>query len=71
MLLQIVGVAAVDGPVLEQALTLPYADFEDAVLMAAARQAGAEYVVTRDRAGFAAGPLPTLTPAELLALLDD
>lgn len=37
--------------------------------MAAARQAGADYLVTRDRAGYAAGPLPALTPAELLTLL--
>ena len=42
---------------------------EDAVQMAAARQAGADYLVTRDRAGYAAGPLPALAPAELLALL--
>ncbi len=37
--------------------------------MVAARQAGAEYLVTRDRSGYAAGPLPVLAPAELLALL--
>ena len=41
----------------------------DAVQMAAARQAGADYLVTRGRAGYAAGPLPALAPAELLALL--
>ena len=41
----------------------------DAVRMATARQAGADYLVTRDRVGYAAGPLPALTPAELLALL--
>jgi len=62
-------VAPVDGHVLEQALALPYRDLEDAVQMAAARQAGADYLVTRDRAGYAAGPLPALAPAELLALL--
>jgi len=27
--------------------------------------------VTRERAGYAAGPLPALAPAELLALLPD
>ena len=37
--------------------------------MAAARQAGADYLVTRDRSGYAAGPLPALAPTELLALL--
>ena len=68
-LLSVLEVAPVDGHVLEQALALPYHDLEDAVQMAAARQAGAEYLVTRDRAGYAAGPLPALAPAELLALL--
>ena len=68
-LLSVLDVAAVDGHVLEQALALPYRDLEDAVQMAAARQAGADYLVTRDRAGYAAGPLPALSPAELLALL--
>jgi predicted nucleic acid-binding protein len=70
-LLSILDVAAVDQAVLQAALTLPAADFEDCVQMAAARRSGADYVVTRDRAGFAAGPVPTLTPAELLALLGD
>ena len=68
-LLSILEVAPVDGHVLEQALALPYPDLDDAVQMAAARQAGADYLVTRDRAGYAAGPLPALAPAELLALL--
>ena len=68
-LLSVLTVAAVDAHVLEQALALPYRDLEDAVQMAAAREAGADYVVTRDRAGYAAGPLPALSPAELLALL--
>jgi predicted nucleic acid-binding protein len=70
-LLSILTVAPVDGHVLEQALTLPYRDLEDAVQMAAARQAGADYLVTRDRTSYAAGPLPALAPAELLALLPD
>ena len=38
--LSVLGVAAVDGHVLEQALALPHRDLEDAVQMAAARQAG-------------------------------
>jgi predicted nucleic acid-binding protein len=70
-LLSILGVAAVDQGVLRAALSLPAPDFEDCVQMAAAREADADYVVTRDRAGFAAGPVPTLTPAEMLALLGD
>jgi predicted nucleic acid-binding protein len=70
-LLRVVGVAGVDHAVLQQALALPYADLEDGAQMAAAEQAGADYVVTRDRSLYAAGPLPALTPAEMLALLGD
>jgi predicted nucleic acid-binding protein len=70
-LLRFLQVAPVDQAVLTQALALPYADLEDGVQMAAAAQAGADYVVTRDRALYAAGPLPALTPGEMLALLAD
>lgn len=68
-LLRFLSVAAVDQSVIEQALTLPYPDFEDAVQMAAAVQAGAQYVVTRDVRDYRLGPLPVLQPAELLALI--
>jgi predicted nucleic acid-binding protein len=68
-LLSVLDVATVDAHVVEQALALPYQDLEDAVQMAAARQARSDYLVTRDRAGYAAGPIPAVTPAELLALL--
>jgi hypothetical protein len=37
--------------------------------MMAAVRADADYVVTRNVADFAAGPLPALSPAELLALV--
>lgn len=70
-LFRFLQVASVDQAVLTQALALPYADLEDGVQMAAAEQAGAEYVVTRDRALYAAGPLRALTPGEMLALLGD
>ncbi|MHB0981729.1 MAG: hypothetical protein ACYC5Q_16990 [Thermoleophilia bacterium] len=56
---------------LEEALALPYADLEDGVQMAAAVCAGADYLVTRDRGGYAPGPLPVLTPGELLALVGE
>lgn len=68
-LLQFLKVAAVDEQVIEQALSLLYKDFEDAVQMVAGMRAGVEYVVTRDLIGFKSGPLPVLTPVELLVLL--
>jgi predicted nucleic acid-binding protein len=68
-LLNLLSVAAVDGTVIEQALSLPYRDFEDAVQMMAAVRIGADYLITRNPADYREGPLPALLPAELLALL--
>jgi predicted nucleic acid-binding protein len=68
-LLRFLTVASVDGKVIEGALLLPYRDFEDAVQMMAAVQAGATHLVTRNPQDFRAGPLPVLLPAELIALL--
>lgn len=68
-LLQFLSVAPVDQPVIEQALTLPYSDYEDAVQMMAAVRAGMTHLVTRNFEDYRAGPLPVLLPAELLALL--
>lgn len=68
-LLQFLKVATVDSRVIEQALALPYRDFEDAVQMMAGVHAGVEYVVSRDLIGFKTGPLPVISPNEMLALL--
>lgn len=68
-LLQFLSVAPVDHATVEHALNLPYDDFEDAVQMMAAVQAGAQYLVTRNVRDYKAGPLLALQPAELLALV--
>jgi len=68
-LLSVLSVAAVDQAVIEQALSLPYRDFEDAVQMMAAVRTGVQYFVTRNIKDYKAGPLPVLQPAELLALV--
>ena len=70
-LLQFLRVAPVNQETIEQALTLPYGDFEDAVQMVSAVQVGAKYLVTRDARDYKAGPLPDLLPAEMLALLSE
>lgn len=69
-LLQFLSVATVDQRTIEQALALPYKDFEDAVQMVTAIHAAADYVVTHNVADFKMGPLPAIMPAELLALLE-
>jgi predicted nucleic acid-binding protein len=68
-LLQFLSIAKVDQLIIEQALNLPYRDFEDAVQMMAAVQADAHYLVTRNIQDYKSGPLPALQPAELLALV--
>ena len=59
-------VASVTHESLLYALSLPMADFEDAMQVAAAQAAGAEHVVTRDLGDFTNSPIPALTPAQAL-----
>jgi len=68
-LLQFLQIAPVNQNVIEQALNLPYRDFEDAVQMSAALQIHADYLVTRNEKDFQPAPLPVVQPAELLAIL--
>jgi predicted nucleic acid-binding protein len=68
-LLTFLSVAAVDHEVIEQALNLPYPDFEDAVQMMAAVRSRVQYLVTRNVRDYRLGPLPVLRPVELLALV--
>jgi predicted nucleic acid-binding protein len=69
-LLSILSVATVDQSVIEQALNLPYNDFEDAVQMMAAARLAADYLVTRNVDDYTESLLPVVQPAELLALLE-
>jgi len=68
-ILKVFGVAAVDGPVIQEALQLPFSDFEDAVTAATARTAGCECIVTRDPKGFRGSPVPALTPEAVTPML--
>jgi len=65
-LLDVFGVAPVDGEVLTSAIGLDFSDFEDAVLHEAARSVGAD-IVTRDRSGFVKADLAVYDPRELVA----
>jgi predicted nucleic acid-binding protein len=62
-------VAPVDGAVIQAALRLPFADFEDAVTAAAADLANCDYIATRDPKGFRASPITPLAPELILPLL--
>jgi predicted nucleic acid-binding protein len=68
-ILRVFKVAAVDGAVLQEALHLPFPDFEDAVTAAAAKLAGCEYIVTRHPKGFRTSPIRAITPEAVTPLL--
>ena len=68
-ILQVFAVAAVDGPVIEEALHSTCADFEDAVVAAAARRAGCDYIVTRDPKGFRGSAVRAFAPEGVMPLL--
>jgi hypothetical protein len=67
--LQAFAIVAVDGPLLQQADTLPGTNLEDNLQLAAAVMNPLEAIVTRDPSGFAGSPVAVLTPADLLARL--
>ena len=68
-LLQILKIAIVDQSTVEQALNLPYNDFEDAVQMMAAVRCRVDYLVSRNTRDFQPAPLTVLQPGELLVLI--
>lgn len=61
----IVDVAPTDSGTLDLALTLDFADFEDAMQCAVAVSGGAEAIVTRNVRDFRKSPLPVIKPADL------
>lgn len=69
-LLQFLKIALVDHETIEQALNLPYRDFEDAVQVIAALQVHADYLLTRTARDYQPPPLAIVQPAELLAILN-
>jgi len=67
--LKVFRVAGVDDLVIVDAMTLRFADFEDAVTAAAARSAGCDHIVTRDVRGFRDSPVRPIPPESLVLLL--
>ena len=68
-LLQFLKISPVNETTIEQALNLPYRNFEDAVQAASALQIHADYLVSCNIKDYQPAPLPVVQPAELLALL--
>jgi predicted nucleic acid-binding protein len=69
-ILRVFDVAAVDSTVIQEALRLSLADFEDSVTAAAAHSAGCEFIVTRDPRGFRGSPIRPVTPEAFIPILN-
>lgn len=69
-ILEVFEVAATDKATLLAASESALIDLEDAVSAEAARSAECDWIVTRDTAGFAGSPIPSIAPAAALALLN-
>ena len=68
-LLQFLSVAKIDQTTIEQAMSLAYRDFEDAVQMIAAVQCKADYFLTRNPKDFQPPMLTVIQPSEMIALI--
>jgi predicted nucleic acid-binding protein len=64
-LLELMEICTVDRKVLEQAITLQFPDFEDAIQVACAMAQDLDAIVTRDIDGFKDSPVVVLSPEEL------
>ncbi len=65
--LKITRVCTVNQSVLQNAVSLPLADYEDAIQLAGALAEQLDAIVTRDPDDFKASPIPVFLPADLLA----
>jgi predicted nucleic acid-binding protein len=63
-----IEIAPLDTAGVIRALELPLADFEDALIAAAAESAGATHIVTRNLADFRKSPVKAVTPEDFLRL---
>jgi hypothetical protein len=68
-MLQVIKIAPVDQSTLEQALTLDYRAFEDAVQMISAVQCKADCLVTRNVKDYQPALLPVMQPVDFLGTL--
>jgi predicted nucleic acid-binding protein len=68
-LLQFIKIAPVNQNTLEQALTLDYRDFEDAVQMISALQCKADCLITRNVKDYEPSLLPVVQPVDFLSTI--
>ena len=69
LMLRMFRVAPVNGIVIEQALSSPLAEFEDAVTAATGEACACDFIVTRDPKGFRHSSVRALAPEAVLPML--
>ena len=62
-------IASLDKTGWQRARSLPFTDFEDAVIASVAEGSGCDYIITRNTAHFTGSLAAALTPADFLCLL--
>ncbi|MCD7847310.1 MAG: PIN domain-containing protein [Oscillospiraceae bacterium] len=71
-ILSIFEIAPVTGEACLTALDLPMSDFEDAVLSACVKEAGVDFIATRDATFLSSeSPVKALRPAEILEMVGE
>ena len=70
LLLELFDITPVTRGVIEDALDLPFEDFEDGVIYQAAVNVNADGIVTRNRKDFTHAKIAIYSPVEVLAILD-
>jgi len=70
-LLVLCEVAPVNGEILDRALKIPFRDYEDAVIYEAAKTAGIDMIVTRNKRDFPAQDIAVNDPTEALKIINN
>ena len=70
-MLDVVSVVSLSAEDAARGLHLEWDDYEDCLIALCAVAVKADYLITRDSAGFARSAVPTASPAEWLALVQD
>ncbi|MDR9419604.1 type II toxin-antitoxin system VapC family toxin [Gracilimonas sp.] len=65
-----VKIASVTEKVIDEAISLKWPDFEDAIHYLTAIHSNCDAIITRDSSGFTDSSIPVLTPFEFLDQLD-
>jgi len=70
VLLQIFSISPIDKQILKDAVTNNGNDFEDSVIYTSAHYSKIDFIITRDKKGFASSKVKAIEPNDFLALFN-